>query len=173
MKSRILAALLLTAELPASAAEIEFKGPAIYLIGDIEPGDELRFAGSIALRPEGTTVVLKSEEGWLNPSLSIGRLIRKRGFATRVDEVCTSSCALIWLAGEPRSMNTNAKIGFHNASYQQDGTPGPGQRIQEDYLSDLGLSDKVVKFAISDARSGIKYLTRKDAKRLHLHVRFY
>jgi hypothetical protein len=169
----MLAALLLTAEFPASAAEIEIKGSAIYLSGEIEPGDELRFAGSIALQPDGTTVFLKSEGGWLNPSLNIGRLIRKRGFATRAVEVCTASCALIWLAGEPRSLNTDAKVGFHNTSYEQDGKPGPAQRIQEDYLSDLGLRKRVIRFATSNARSNINFLTRKDARRLHLQVQFH
>ena len=163
---------LLFAEFPASAAEIEFKGPTVHLDGDVEPGDDLRFAGSTALRPKGTVIVLKSGGGEPNASLGIGRLIRKRGFATRVDEYCTSSCALIWLAGEPRSVDTNARISFQNPS-SGDAKTLEERGTREDYLSDLGLSSRMVRFALSRARSDIKYLTRKDAKRLHLSVQFH
>jgi hypothetical protein len=163
---------LLFAEFPASAAEIEFKGPTVHLDGDIEPGDDLRFAGSTALRSKGTVIVLRSGGGEPNASLSIGRLIRKRGFATRVDEYCTSSCALIWLAGEPRSVDANARISFQNPTSRDAKTPEEGP-VREDYLSALGLSNRMVRFALSRARSDIKYLTRKDAKRLHLSVQFH
>jgi hypothetical protein len=181
MKWGIPAALLLAvhlitslflAEFPASAAEIEFKGPAIHLEGDIEPGDDLRFAGSTALRPEGTVIVLKCEGGDLKAALGIGRLIKKRKFATRVDESCASGCALIWLAGEPRSVDANARISFQNASSGGVGTPEV-KEMQEDYLSDLGLRNEMVRFALSKARSEVKYLTKKDAKRLHLSVQFH
>jgi hypothetical protein len=162
---------LLIAQCPAPAAEIEFKGPAIHLDGDIEAGDELRFAGSTALRPAGTVIVLKSEGGELHAALGIGRLIKKRGFATRVDESCTSSCALIWLAGEPRAVDANARISFQNGA-SGDARTSEEKRVQEDYLSDLGLSNGMVRFALSKARSDVKYLTKKDAKRLHLLVQF-
>lgn len=173
MKRAILAALLITAVVPASAAEIEVKGQAVYLTGTIDPGDELRFAGSAALLPSGTKVVLKSDGGRLDASLSIGLLIRKHEFATHVDADCISSCALIWLAGEPRSMNANAKIGFQTEADDEGSTPGSGKRIQEGYLSGLGLSDQMVRFATSTPRSGIQYLTRNEAKRLHLQVQFH
>jgi hypothetical protein len=171
MASLVMAGLLIM-QRPAAAAEIEVKGPAIHIDGDIEPGDELRFAGSTALRPEGTEIVLKSEGGDLNASLGIGRLIKKRKFATRVDESCTSSCALIWLAGEPRSVEANAKISFQNGTSRDARTPEE-RDMQENYLSDLGLSSGMVRFALSRARSEVKLLTRKDAKRLHLSVQFH
>ena len=60
-------------------------------------------------------VTLVSYGGSTSPAFQIGDWIRKRGMSTFVPggRTCTSACALIWLAGVPRTVGDTPQIGFH------------------------------------------------------------
>ena len=58
-------------------------------------------------------VTLLSYGGGVRPALQIAELIRNGGYLYPGDRTCTSSCALIWLAGLPRIVGNSAEIGFH------------------------------------------------------------
>jgi hypothetical protein len=68
-------------------------------------------------------VMLMSCGGSGIPALQIGDWMRTRGMSTFVpgDRTCASACALIWLAGRPRTVGDTPKIEFHAAF---DGPPG-------------------------------------------------
>jgi hypothetical protein len=105
MITRILAVALLaaTAAPAAEAATIIRNGNRIVLTGSIQEGDDAAFAAAV---DSGVRmVVLGSDGGRVTEAMAIGRLIRERHLDTAVPSSCVSACALIWAAGQRRTVN--------------------------------------------------------------------
>src|SRR5262249_29091228 len=95
----------------------------VDLVGDIDEGDFKTFKEKTdQIWPIGpghpnkqVIVTLISSGGRAQPALLIGDWIRKRGMSTLVpaDRRCASACALIWVAGRPRTVGDTSLIGFH------------------------------------------------------------
>jgi hypothetical protein len=97
------------------------------------------------------TVVLHSPGGSVIDALDMGRLIRKKGFATEVEDgrYCASSCPLVFAGGVERRAEAKAAIGVHQVTaVAHDGTTHPAdgvQRVQrisaecQRYLRDMGI----------------------------------
>jgi len=165
---------------PATAADISVvpgtdgRSARILLKGSFEDGDDKKFK-HLALDLDDAVVVLQSPGGMLGPALEIGRAIHFKGFGTTViNSNCASSCALVWLAGRPRSMTREANMGFHSASETgKDGEPersNVGNALIGAYLNSLGLSDDVVAFVTSAGPDVVNRLTRAEANALNLPV---
>lgn len=178
----LLSAVALVCTLPASAANFNLargsKGEedTITIKGDFKIGDENKFR-MLALASNKATVFLESAGGMLHPAIEIGRIIRIKGFATAVqDKLCTSACALVWLAGEPRMMSNFTSIGFHTP-YKVD---AEGKSISDavdgavagSYLTSLGFSPKVVMFVVSAGANDLNMLNKAAADRLGIAVTF-
>ena len=91
-------------------------------------------------------VTLISPGGTLGGGLRIGELIREKRMSTFVPEnrACTSLCALIWLAGAPRTVGgNNVRIGFHGAA-SGGKVSGPGNALIGSYLTRLGLGSAAI-----------------------------
>jgi membrane-bound ClpP family serine protease len=85
----------------------------IEIDGPIEADAYRRFENEIAARLPGgqgpaksVVIRLSSPGGLIGPAIAIGTMIHAYHWATHVDDgaPCASACALIWLAGTPRSM---------------------------------------------------------------------
>lgn len=150
------------------AAEIEARTyaqgeTAIFVFGGIEKGDDQKFTEVAAQTPKAT-VVLSSDGGSVGAAIEIGKAIRLKGYSTLVmnGSNCSSSCALIWLAGSPRRISKSAKIGFH-ASYvytnNRQETSGVGNAIVGRYLTLLNLPENAVVFATMAKPDSITWLT--------------
>jgi hypothetical protein len=128
---------------PASAASIKAGDDAIVISGKIESGDAATFF-TIANAASARVVVLESDGGHLDPAVTIGRDIRRRGLATvvRTNAKCVSACALIWLAGHPRVIEPGGWLGLHHAGEMVAGTATRsserGNAAQVDYMRELG-----------------------------------
>lgn len=157
----------------SSAAEIEHRSfsdgtGGITISGDIESADVERFR-TVSLRYEKAFVVLDSPGGALRPAIEIGKLIRLRGYTTYVprEAVCTSSCALIWLAGSPRWLSARGRVGFH-AGYRDNGgrleESGVGNALIGNYLTLLNLSQKTVIFATTASPYSMVWLSKANAQ---------
>ena len=114
-------------------------------------------------------VTLMSYGGSINPALQIGDLIRKRGISTFVpgDRTCTSACALIWLAGVPRTVGDTPQIGFHaiyDPTTRQ--ATGAGNAVVGAYLRDLGFGYKAIVFMTRKGPTSVEWLTPDLAKEL-------
>lgn len=138
-------------------------GSAIILIaGEITAGDDSKFR-ELSVRFPDAMVGLDSSGGAIVPALEIGRQIRLRGYSTVVtsSSVCTSACALIWLAGTPRYLDQGGGVGFH-ATYKDQGgklvETGVGNALVGHYLSQLSLSERAVVFATSASPYEISWL---------------
>ena len=114
-------------------------------------------------------VTLVSYGGSINPALQIGDLIRKRGLSTFVpgDRTCTSACALIWLAGVPRTVGDTPQIGFHAIYDPTTRQPtGAGNAVAGAYLRDLGVGYKAIAFMTRKGPTSVEWLTPDLTKEL-------
>ena len=178
--SRWFAVLMLGVLASSHAAEITIvrgaKGDSdvIKIKGEIKTGDDEKFR-VLALGSRRAIVQLDSNGGRLSPALEIGKMIRLRGFATAVQDAnCSSSCAMMWLAGEPRYMNNFTSIGFHTPfregnNGERTSTPRHGAIIGA-YLTRLGFSEKVVLFVVTASAREIHWLDKGTADRLGIAV---
>ena len=146
----------------------------IFLKGEIKDSDEKTFK-SIALSSESAIVVFDSLGGSLRAGLEIGKIIRIKGFATAViDSDCASSCALAWLAGQPRMLTKSSGVGFHEAYIENDdgtkSSASTGNAMLGAYLYSLGLNDNVVMFVTAAKADKITLLNKKNADEIGLPV---
>jgi hypothetical protein len=101
----------------AHSAEITRDDWIIVLKGVIEKGDHKKFA-KITKGMPGAFVILNSPGGDIDAARVIGSLIIDNNYGTGVRDgmMCNSACTMIWLAGKPRFLDYNARLGFHSAS---------------------------------------------------------
>lgn len=159
---------------PAHAAKITFdKAPdngtgVIFIEGEIHPGDDERFR-EISLQLRSAVVMLNSNGGSLMPALEIGKIIGISRYDTAVlyDNVCASSCALVWLAGANREVMGGGRVGFHAAYRDNAGRleeVGAANALIGSYLTSLGLPTRAILFATSAPPDRILWLTEKNMK---------
>jgi hypothetical protein len=167
----LIAALLLSTSLPATAADTQIRGNAIYLTGILHAGDEYVFEAKTASLPKGATLILKSVGGSASSTFRIGNAVRDRRFATFVPDYRLSGCSLIFLAGSPRSMTKRAKIGFHRSRDKTDNSRTPlVDWIAAGYLQSMGYGPAVQEFALGATPENMVFLTQADIERLGLQV---
>ena len=148
---------------------ITLKGPFIL-------GDENKFR-AVALATSRATVYLDSQGGKLYPALEIGKIIRIKGFATAVQETeCASSCAIVWLAGEPRMMGNFSSIGFHTP-YTMDKNGNKKSDIASgaligSYLTGLGFRQNVAMYVVTAGAKEMSWLNKSTADKLGIAVTF-
>lgn len=119
--------------------------------GTITPGTAAAFAAEIDKRGGYVkAVVLHSPGGSVTDALDMGRLIRKKGFATEVEDgrYCASSCPLLFAGGVERRAGAKAAIGVHQVTAigREGAAPADGmqhvQRVSAEcqrYLRDMGI----------------------------------
>jgi hypothetical protein len=110
----------------------------IKISGDIalEDGDKFQQQTYAVYK---AVVELNSTGGNTIASIMIGEMVRSKGFNTVVSELCTSGCAVIWLAGKTRYAALHAHIGFHGSYSMETGQAGSaGNALLGSYLTRLG-----------------------------------
>jgi hypothetical protein len=137
-------------------------------------GDLQKFK-KIAVEIDKAVVLLESQGGQTYDALEIGKIIKIKGYSTYVgnETTCASSCALIWLSGTSKYMGRNAKLGFHAAYLETDGSKkesGLGNAIVGSYLNSMGISDKAIIFATQAGPNSISWLTPEIADGLGINV---
>lgn len=141
----------------------------LWISGEIKNGDDVTFR-RLSIENKDAIVVLDSAGGQLMPALEIGKIIRLAGYATMVgpDFICTSSCALIWLAGSPRYLEQDGKVGFHASYRDNEGRleeTGVGNAVIGHYLSLMNLPQRAVVFATTASPTEIQWLTATNSRR--------
>lgn len=174
MRRKALLVIGLLAFASTNSAEIQVEQFAnnLHLVtiqGEIRKDDSLLFAKK-TLDIQNAFVVLDSAGGSVLDALSIGKLIRNKGFMTGVPDktICASSCALIWLAGIKRFAEESSFIGFHAAYIYKNGKQyetGAGNALIGSYLRDLGLSDNAIIYVTSAPPEGIERLNKQTGNK--------
>jgi len=180
----LLILLLLGATGPgARAARMDVQpsasGSWIFVRGELDQDDGIRFQRLLASTPGASVVALDSPGGRLKAGLDIGTAIRDRQLTTLVQDatVCASACAIAWLGGAKRLLGQTARVGFH-AAYRNEGRranneSGVGNALLGAYLNRLGLSDKAVAYITVAAPNEMTWLTQRDAQALGIDVALY
>jgi len=157
MRRLLVAAIaLLLAHPPSQAADISVlvegtpEQPAIIFIQGqiVEHMLDSDAFGLIAARQQhGAIVFLDSPGGHIGSAMWIGRHIRANGFSTAVADhaVCTSACAIIWMAGKERYLGRRSSVvsilGFHSSRSKQTGEISQaGNKAIVEYLQHLGVT---------------------------------
>jgi hypothetical protein len=148
--------------------------------GAILPGTAAVFAAEIAKRGSSiTTIVLASPGGSVADALAMGKLIRKRNFATEVEpgHYCASSCPLVFAGGAVRRVGDSAAIGVHQVSAMA-ATPLPADEGMQDaqivsavcqrYLQGMGVDPEVWLHAMETPSERLFYFHPEDLIRLKL-----
>jgi hypothetical protein len=157
MITRILAVALLaaTAAPAAEAATIIRNGNRIVLTGSIQEGDDAAFAAAV---DSGVRmVVLGSDGGRVTEAMAIGRLIRERHLDTAVPSSCVSACALIWAAGQRRTVN--GRLAMHCPTF-----PGelqcyaPARQTMIAYLREMGAPAAVIDLQEAAGSTSVLYV---------------
>ncbi len=65
-----------------------------------------------------TTVTLNNSGGYVFTARAMALLIEQYNLDTHVDETCYSACTIVFLAGNKRTINSGAELGFHQYSLQ-------------------------------------------------------
>jgi hypothetical protein len=152
----------------ANAAEVWEKKISgvrtVFVRGDIVPEDYEQFHKLTNKLPAGTPVVLNSNGGKLAAGVKIGEFIRLKRFRSIALDTCASVCALMWLAGTPRFVFSDAAVGFHSA-YKEDGSvTGGGNAIIGAYLAKLGFKYETIYYLTQTAPKEMEWLNSDKAK---------
>jgi hypothetical protein len=145
---------------------------AILIKGEIESGDAQDFI-RLTEEKQRVLVALSSPGGTIHDALTISAQIRTKGFATTVADECVSACALVWLSGVRRYLNSNARVGFHAAYVMKNGVPvetGMGNAEVGAFLAHLGLSREAIQFVTAAPPEGVRWLSYDDANRLGISI---
>jgi hypothetical protein len=155
---------------PAGAAEVTHtrleSRELIRIEGEIEYGDQEKFR-KLSIIYDDAIVALDSVGGSLVAAIEIGKMVHLKGYPTLVaaDAICTSGCALIWVAGSERFLSTKGRLGFH-ASYLDVGgrlqETGVGNALVGRFLTQLNLPERAIVFATTASPTEIKWLTETN-----------
>ena len=110
---------------PPVSPTAEFEAP--YALGIVAGGEMIEISGSfsrampqnlvamLGRAPRVRTIRFDSPGGHVEPAMQIADIIRSRGLDTYVPRVCASACTVAFLAGKSRFLDTDARMGFHQA----------------------------------------------------------
>jgi len=176
MLSKLLAIVAsIAVSVPALAADFNVVGKEITVRGPIIERDGLMFKMIASPMKGKMTVIFESEGGAVSSAILIGGEIRDRKWATVVhsDKRCASACAFAWLGGYPRTMDRDARVGFHGAYLIEKGTPvvsSSANALLGAYLYAMGVKPMAIIFMTEAQPYAMNWLTIDEAARLEIDV---
>jgi hypothetical protein len=132
-------------------------GTELEVRGVLGAGTASRLAKALAENPRVRFVHLNSTGGWVAEGELLAKLIRAHKLGTYSATGCYSACVLAFIAGSPRVLNPEARLGLHSTS--GDGMdPFFIERLNENYQGDLrraGASEDFVRQATASAATDL------------------
>jgi hypothetical protein len=92
-----------------SPTEAELSGP-------LESGIAARLQQTLRAHPGVKVLHLESVGGWVMEGEYLATVIKSSGLATYTATGCDSACVIAFESGSPRTINTEARLGFHSTS---------------------------------------------------------
>jgi hypothetical protein len=154
-----------------------------YIDGEILRGDGKKFREIIASTANigvDSYLFLRSPGGVFEDGMDIAKVVHNWKFRTDASDVCTSMCAIIWLAGTTRYYGGKARIGFHSISAWptdsqgnriKNGKPTPyngGNALVGAFFHELGFNDKTIEALTDAVPSSMFYLNGKRLEELDI-----
>lgn len=125
--------------------------------------------------PQLETVTLNSPGGHIYEARGFAYLIRDHGLDTYVESECSSACTLLFVAGDQRSLASEARLGFHSYALEY-GTALPNVDLQKEqekdkkFFQDRGISEAFLTQMFDEPSSELWYLSRTEARQAGLLV---
>jgi hypothetical protein len=144
---------------PLGSAEILLLpgGSELEVRGILGVGVASQFARALAEHPQVRTIHLNSPGGREREGVVMANLIKSGRLGTYTATGCYSACVLAFVAGSPRVLNPDARLGLHSVS--GDGTdPFYIARVNASYrqnLRTMGVSESFVRQATSAPASEV------------------
>lgn len=147
------------ANLPVSA-----DGQTVFLAGDIDYHSRDALLRTLVLHSKVRRVLLDSDGGLVFAARTVAEIILKRGLDTHVERQCNSACTLVFAAGQSRTMDTEAALGFHaygkSSKFHLLSVDADAEQAKDaDFLRQRGVSDA---FLAQIYEHGIDTLWRPD-----------
>lgn len=148
--------------------------------GSIDPGAARRLSAELDARGEYVkTVTLNSPGGSLDDAMSMAKMVRERGLATRVEDgaICASSCPLILAGGVSRTVAEKAAVGLHQFYAGSDLPTAPAQAMSDAqktaariarYLTEMDVDPALWLHALDTPPQSLYYLSRDEMERYRL-----
>jgi hypothetical protein len=111
------------------------------------------------------TLQISSNGGRIAAARGMARLVAENGLATRAVGTCASACTLVFIAGSPRTLAPEARLGFHGYKLRSEiatlDTNAEQRRDQETFAS-RGVSQDFLSRAFAVQHHEMWFPTRAD-----------
>lgn len=173
----VVLAFLLLAVTPADAADFSVRDVLrndkiehwIYIKGNIEEGDAMKFINVFGSRDDINTVWLESDGGVVDDGMAIAKMIKILELDTYAEKNCNSICSIMFLSGWKKMVTKDAEVGIHAAYNQQNGLKSVNANaLVAWYLGSLSYPEELVNLWISTNPKKILDLNKGTANRLKL-----
>jgi hypothetical protein len=128
-----------------------------------------------------TIVMLDSRGGYVVASMELGRIFRRIGAATVVDNECLSACVYAFMGGVKRVAPRGAVLGIHRMfADTSQGVMEPTHRVYDDgsmavmlmrYSARMGVSRGLIRYAERISSGTIHFVTPTEMARWGLASR--
>ena len=98
---------------PDFALQLSEDGQTLAFSGTVDFGLTEALRAVLATHPDIRRMTLESNGGSVYEARGAVSVIRANGLATHVAGHCASACALVFVGGQGRSMDPEARLGFH------------------------------------------------------------
>jgi len=134
--------------------ELEISGPISF-------GMTPEIEAVLDAHPSIKLVHLTSIGGRVEEAKKIARLLKARGLSTYVSSECTSACTLVFLGGERRLLNRNARMGFHRFDFpgQDFAAQASMRREGIDFYAAQGVDRKFAERVFDTPATAVWYPT--------------
>ncbi len=137
--------------LPRAVIQLLPGGREVEIRGTLEAGIAARLQRVLRAHPGVRWVHLNSPGGWVTEGERLARIIHAKRLGTYTATGCYSACVLAFVAGSPRVLNPDARLGLHSAS-GRDADPMVatlGNELYQKVLLRYGVSPSLVAMSTS------------------------
>jgi nitroreductase len=144
------------------------EGDRIVFAGDvpredddsIDEPDVEDFLALARANPEIRKLELTSYGGYVPEALDFAHAVADLGFETSVPRICSSACTLIFIAGERRTLEPGARLGFHGSFWGRNAMKAFYEEAREDngWLDEMAFAAWVYQEAMRDQRKDIAFM---------------
>ena len=106
-----------TSTLPPMFIRVMNNGTEIEIQGGLDFGASEQLSEALAKNPSVKIVHLNSLGGRIAEAKKLASLIKKKKLNTYTKTQCLSACPIVFLAGADKLLGSEAKLGFHSASF--------------------------------------------------------